>query len=77
MPLDHVDQLIDVAAWHNNIANFFLWLHLLPHHEQVGPVLADHTRIDRFFGVFLDLLSQLLRKLKQFLVFLHGFEAFI
>ena len=43
MSLDHVDQLIDVAARHNYIANFLFRLHLLSHHEQVGPVLADHT----------------------------------
>ena len=33
VPLYHVNQLIDVAAWYNYISNFLLGLHLLPHHE--------------------------------------------
>ena len=56
--LDHVNQLVDVAAGDDYVAHFFLGLHLLPHHELVGPVLANDARIDSFFRVFFDLLSQ-------------------
>ena len=40
---NHIDQLFDIATRHNDIANLLLGLHLLPHHELVGPVRADHT----------------------------------
>lgn len=75
--LDHVDELVDVVARHDDIAHFLLWLHLLPHHERVHLLLRDHALADGHFRIFPYLLAQLLGKLNQFLIFLMRLKTLV
>ena len=43
MSLDHIDQLVNIAARYNYVSNFLLGLHLLSHHKLIRPMFADHT----------------------------------
>lgn len=75
--LDHVDELVDVVAGHDDVAHFLLGLHLLPHHERVHLLLGNHTRTNGHLWILLYLLSQLLCELNQLGILLDGLKTLV
>lgn len=68
MALDHIYQLVDIAAWNNNIADFLFWLHLLLHQELIRQLFGHHIAIKGKSRVLLYLLAKHLCELEQLLV---------
>ena len=71
MTLYHVDQLFDVVAGHDDVADLFFGLHLLPHHKGVHLLFRDHTLADGFLRVLFDLFSEFISELKQVVVYFN------
>ena len=77
MTLDHVYQLVDVAAGDDDVAHFFLGLHLFLHQKLICQLLGHDSRVEGYIWIFLDGDSECFSELEQLFVFRDLMEALL